>query len=94
MSEYVFDKLVEMRVDYDDFLLLCIGKGFILWSVDDIENALQTFELKLGIFCDSCGMTVKEKIKADYEYYVENGISFPDQKENWKKIKKLKPKKR
>ncbi|MBL7900165.1 MAG: hypothetical protein JNJ99_16640 [Crocinitomicaceae bacterium] len=88
-----FDKLVEKRVGYDDFLLLCIGKGFILWSVGDMENALQTFELKLGIYCDSCGMTVKEKIKSDYEFYVENGISFPNQKENWKKIKKLKPEK-
>jgi len=84
-----FDYLVEKHVSHDDFLNLCIQRGFILWSMSKIDLALQSFELKLDTEFVS-GQTVREKIKVDYDFYKSLGIVFPDEKNTLKRIKKLK----
>lgn len=86
-----YNKLVERKVYGDAFLDLYLGKGFVLWSANEIEVAIRTFELKLQDVYEADGLTFQEHIKLKYNYYVEQGIQFPDQKYNWKRIKKLKP---
>jgi hypothetical protein len=85
-----FDVLVAKKVRGDDFLNLYLGKGFVLWSLNEIEPAIKTFELKLMDTYDSDGSTFKEHIKSKYTLYTGQGITFPDQKNTWKRIKKLK----
>ncbi|MBI3134282.1 MAG: hypothetical protein HYZ14_06350 [Bacteroidetes bacterium] len=88
---HYFDVLVELKIRGDNFLNLYLGKGFILWSLNEIEPAVKTFELKLYDIYDADGSTFKEHIKTSYAYYIDQGITFPDQKNTWKRIKKLKP---
>lgn len=85
-----FDLLAKERLANDDYLNLYISKGFVLWSLSEFDLCISTFSLKLGDLFDSDNRTVKEHIKDQYEKYIGMGIVFPNQKNMWKEIKKLK----
>lgn len=85
-----FDKFVARGVFGDDFLDIYLNKGFLQWSLNDVQDAVATFDLKLNHIYEKDGSTFKENIKLKYKWLCEQGITFPDQKANWKRIKKLK----
>lgn len=87
---HYFDVLVEKRIAGDNFLNLYLYKGFLLWSLDQADNALRTFELKLDDVYEDGSVPFKEQIKIKYAYFKEQGLVFPNEKETWKRIKKLK----
>lgn len=86
-----FDLLVSRKISGDDFLDLYTGKGFILWMLGENELCIKTFELKMSDVYEETGQSFKDHLKITYENYTAQGIVFPDQKNTWKQIKKLKP---
>lgn len=82
------DLCVDLTENKDQLLNLYLYKGFILWSSGEYDTALQLFREKTKENYQD-GSTFKSKLKTSYKAFQQQGIVFPEQKNTWKKIKKL-----
>ncbi len=84
------DKLAKKKPPSNDMLNLYLSKGFLLWSVEKTEMALDVFRSKIEeSYTGDNAMTFRAKIKAWYKNFKDSDIVFPKEKSNWKKIRKL-----
>lgn len=85
------DKLAMGNTTKDELLDLYMSKGFILWSLGMFEEALDVFKSKINeSYLYKENATFKKTISTNYKAYQKAGIIFPDEKNVWKRIKKLK----
>lgn len=85
------DKLALSNTSKDELLDLYLSKGFLFWSLGKNEQAIDVFKSKINeTYQNKEDLTFKKNIKISYHAFHKQGILFPDEKNMWKKIKKLK----
>ena len=86
-----FGKMVAKDPGHDALLDIYMGKGFVLWSLPQLDLVVRTFKSQINEDYIRDGINFKSAFKAKYKFYAkEEGIDFPEQKSTYKKIKKLK----
>jgi hypothetical protein len=84
------DKLVERKPERNILLDMYISKGFMLWSMENTEQAIEVFRLKINDIYDGTeAIPFKKALATRYQSYKDQGLVFPDEKKTWKRIKKL-----
>lgn len=82
-------QLVHQDLSADEFLDLYIDKGFLLWTSEEYDLAIENFKIRIDkTYTD--GRSFKKEIKVRYKWYLNQELVFPEQKTTWKRIKKLK----
>ena len=85
------DKLAQKNPTKNDLLNLYLSKGFLLWSLDKTDLAIEVFKSKIEeAYVGEKAPTFKKKLKMWYGDLKDMEIAFPHEKPTWKKIKKLK----
>jgi hypothetical protein len=85
-----FDKMVSQTPTHDELLNLYICKGFLYWSMGSFDLSLEAFKAKISEhFNDNGKDTYRKAIRLRYKEYQNEKIVFPDEKQMWRKIKKL-----
>jgi hypothetical protein len=84
------DKLASGNTTKNELLDLYISKGFIFWSLERYDQSIEVFRSRIKeIYLNKNDLTFKKSIKENYKKFQSEGIKFPDNKNIWKKIKKL-----
>jgi hypothetical protein len=84
------DKMVQNNPSKDELLNLYLSKGFLSWSLEKYDLALEVFKSKIGeVYTGEEKMIFRKKIKLQYKDYKQQRIFFPKEKETWKAIRKL-----
>ncbi len=84
------DKLARRNPPQNELLNLYLSKGFLLWSLDNIDLSIEVFKSKIDAsFIGEKAPTFRNKIKSWYKSFKDSDIIFPREKIAWKKIKKL-----
>ena len=84
------DKLSQRNPDKNEYLNLYLSKGFLLWSLERIDAAVEVFKSKIDeSFVADKPISMRSKLKEWYASFKDSDIVFPKEKPTWKKIKKL-----
>jgi hypothetical protein len=84
------DKLAQKNPSKNEMLNLYLSKGFLLWSLERTELAIEVFQSKIEeSYTGEGGVSFRNKLKLWYKDLKESDIVFPKEKPTWKKIKKL-----
>lgn len=84
------DKLAAKKPSTNDMLNLYLSKGFLLWSLERTDQAMDVFRSKIEeSYTGDNAVTFRAKIKAWYKSFKDSDIVFPKEKSIWKKIRKL-----
>ena len=88
---FYLDKLAMGNATKDELLDCYLSKGFLLWSLEKYDQAIEVFKSKIHeTYQNREDLTFKKNIKINYNTFQKQGIALPDDKNMWKKVKKLK----
>jgi len=85
------DKLAMGNATRDEMLDLYLSKGFLLWSLEKYDQALEVFKSKIHeTYQNKEDLTFKKNVKLNFNAFKKQGVVLPDENNMWKRVKKLK----
>jgi hypothetical protein len=84
------DMLAAKNPTKNEMLNLYLSKGFLLWSLDKTDLAIEVFRSKIeDSYSGDNAVSFRNKLKSWYKDLKEVEIVFPKEKATWKKVRKL-----